>query len=403
MRKKILAVLLIIILAISAIVFLQRPSLDEKAQVFQNILKEKQDKYIDISELIVPISYLQLAAQQKDAQKANQILDDLIAQAKNIGEEKSMRGILPEPNNDCTDPNYVNTNAFEAEPFVTPDGKVLYFQYHPYVDGKCAGVSRPGYSCQDYEKTKSGPRTYRTELKNGFWTAPKMQIVDNCSFVEKACIIISVSADDKTAYVLVQRKSGQTDILISDERVGYMGLYDLWQIPHEFSPNPNSDVNDEDFRPDFAGGDGGAFMSLSSRFPGTFAGTPDIYYLKFGQTKEKGIVNIDEYLGASINTPAGEMLPYFDSDGNFYFTRAIGGRFLATSLMHSVDIQCIKSNGRCLANFASPTVGANKLVFRSPIPEGDVNGGNSDIFYMEKIPGASNEWGTVKPWDDCGR
>ena len=89
MRKKILAVLLIIILAISAIVFLQRPSLDEKAQVFQNILKEKQDKYIDISELIVPISYLQLAAQQKDAQKANQILDDLIAQAKNIGEEKN--------------------------------------------------------------------------------------------------------------------------------------------------------------------------------------------------------------------------------------------------------------------------------------------------------------------------
>ena len=400
--KKILVIFLIIILAMVAIIFFQMPSLDEKAQIFQKLLKEKQDNYIDISELIVPISYLQLAVQQKDAQKAGQILDDMIAQAKNIGEEKSLRGILPEPNNECTDPNYVNTNAFEAEPFITPNGKVLYFQYHPYVSGKCAGVSRPYYSCEDYEKTQSGPRTYRTELKNGLWTAPKMQIVDNCSFVEKACIIISVSADDKTAYVIAQRKSGQTDILISDRRVGDRGAYDLWQTPHEFSPNPNSDANDEDFRPDFLG-NGGAFMSLSDKLPGTFAGTPDIYYLKSRETNEKGIVNIDEYLGASINTPAGEMLPYFDSSGNFYFTRAIGGKFLATSLMFSESIQCIKSNGRCLANFASPTVGDNKLVFRSPIPEGDLNGANSDIFYMEKISGAPNEWGTVKPWDNCGR
>lgn len=416
--KKIGIIMLVVIIIIGGLKFYRekkRGDLMRKVQDFNQLIKEKRNNYLDISELIVPLSYLQLEIGKGNISEAEKILKNGKNQLLSIGEEKSLKGILPEPKNNCIDTRYVNTKSFEAEPFINQDGNILYFQYHPYVNSKCAGVEREGFTCKDFEEKGLGPRTYRTELKNGRWTTPKLQEIKNCTDRENTCVILGASEDDKTAFVLVYKGEFEKADAVScpeglcgksgDLFVSKKISDDLWDIPKPFNPDINTFGNDEDFRLNIKTLDGGAFTSSEQKNK-KFPLAQDIYYMKFNGE----IIDIDDYLETEINTPAMEILPSFDKEGNFYFSRglfpSVSG-FLTTSLMYYKGApdnkpQCIKSNGKCLSNIISPSLGANKLVFRSPVPEGHLNSADSDIFYMEKIPARQpNEWGDVKPWDNC--
>lgn len=416
--KKIITALLAVIIIVTGFKFYKEKrenDLIRKIQGFNQLIKEKNDNYVNISDLIVPLSYLQLEVKKGNIAEAEKILENVKKQLSLIKNENSLKRILPDPKNNCTKPDYVNTKAFEAEPFINPNGNILYFQYHPYVSGKCAGVDRPGFSCKDFEETGIGPRTYRTELKNGKWTPPRLQEIKNCTDQENTCVIISASQDDTTAFVLVYRGNFKKADIIScpeglcsspgDLFISKKISNDMWSEPELFNPNINTNGNDEDFRPNEKTLNGGAFSSSDQKNK-KFPIAQDIYYVKSGE----GITDINDYLGAKINTPAMEILPAFDKEGNFYFSRGAppAARFLATTLMYykgapNNEPQCLKSNGKCLANILSPSVGANKLVFRSPVPDGHLNDADTDIFYMEKISGAPNDFGKVIPWDNCGK
>lgn len=384
-----------------------RSDLTRKIQSFNQLIKERQDNYLDISELIVPIANLQFKVNNKDYSEANKMTDEIIAKLENIGEEKSLKGILPHPKSNCVDSKFVNTKAFEAEPYITADGKTLYFQYHPYVDGKCAGVEREGFTCGDFEEKHLGPQTYKTKFKNGAWTMPKIQHIKDCNNLDNTCVIISASPDGKTAFGL-QGKGNYSKSIISVHVFASKNIGENeWDTPQTNLSNINTKEGiEEDLTPDFAPDNttiqGLMFSSTGQSVNRTY-GTEDLYYYRISDNK---VINMDDYLGTVVNTKAVDLMAYFDTQRNFYFSREVApylGEFLVTSYIYfkgapNNEPQCIKSNGKCLANILRPTVNGNKLVFRSPT----TYFGESDIFYAEKIDGAPNDFGKVIPWDNCG-
>lgn len=405
--KKIIIILLAVIIILAGLKFYKeknRGDLMKKGQRLEQLLKEKQDNYLDISELIVPIADFQFKANNKKYTEANKMLDDIIAKLESIGEEKSLKGILPRPKNNCVDPKFVNTKAFEAEPYITPDGKSLYFQYHPYIDGKCTGVEREGYTCQDFEEKHLGHQTYKTEFKNGVWTVPKIQRIKDCNTTGNTCVIIA--SDGKTAFGLQGKGEylqsiGSVHVFVS-KNIGE----NEWDTPQTNLPNINTEGIEEDLTPDFALDNNmiqGLMFSSTGQHDGKTHGSEDLFYYRL---KDNKTINMDDYLGTIVNTMAVDLMAYFDTQRNFYFSREVApylGEFLVASYVYfngapDNEPQCIKSNGKCLANILRPTVAGNKLVFRSPT----TYFGDSDIFYMEKTLGAPNEWGKVIPWDNCG-
>lgn len=384
-----------------------RGDLARKIQSLKQLIKEKQDNYINISELIIPIADFQSKVNDKKYSEVNKILDEIIVRLEYIGEEKSLKGILPRPNDNCVDPKFVNTKAFEAEPYITADGNSLYFQYHPYIDGKCAGVEREGFTCKDFEEKHLGPQTYKTELKNGAWTIPKIQHIKDCNNTGNTCVIISVAPDGKTAFGL----QGKGKYLKTVDSVHVFASRNLdeneWDTPQTDLSNINTKGIEEDLTPDIAPDNStiqGLMFSSTGQSAGRTAGTEDLFYYTL---KDNKVINMDDYLGTTVNSFAVDLMAYFDAQRNFYFSREISpylGDFLVASYVYfkgapNNEPQCIKSNGKCLANILRPTVAGNKLVFRSPT----TYSGESDIFYAEKIDGAPNEWGKVIPWDNCGK
>lgn len=406
--KIFLTIIIVIILAFAVLNiynYAQKKSLHKKAQKLETLLKEKQDNQINISELIVPIANFQFKVSNKNYAEANKMIDGIIAKLESIGEEKSLKGILPRPKNNCVNPKFVNTKAFEAEPYITPDSKSLYFQYHPYVDGKCAGVEREGYTCKDFEEKHLGPQTYKTEFKNGVWTAPKIQHIKNCNDAENTCVIIG-SPDGKTAFGL-QAKGKYLESITSVHVFASKNIGENeWDTP-QYLPNINTNGIEEDLNPDLASDNTtiqGFMFSSTGQSASKTPGTEDLYYYRLSDHK---VINIDDYLGIKVNSLAVDLMAYFDTQRNFYFSRETApylGEFLATSYMYfkgapNNEPQCIKSNGKCLANILRPTVSGNKLIFRSPT----TYFGDADIFSMEKILGAPNDFGKIIPWDNCGR
>ena len=184
-------------------------------------------------------------------------------------------------------PAFVGENGANY-PFVTPDGKKIYFE----TKGMLPGKNEAAEFVAVVDRTESG------------WSAVKP---------------VHVAGEESRMMFLSVSRSG--NLYFSSNRKGGWGGFDLYKSdiapdgslrPENLGPDVNSEANE--FHAFIAPDESFLIFDAMNR-PGGF-GRNDLY-VSF--RKEDGTWTKAENLGAEVNTEASDMRPYVSPDGKYLF------------------------------------------------------------------------------------
>lgn len=219
------------------------------------------------------------------------------------------------------DVHKINTYGWTDSPYLTPDGKYLYFTYTPFnfmpwllrdEFPTRLGPDRPGHHPNPDDNPWGDTDLYVSERQSdGSWSTP-VNLPFNDDGAD-ACVI--VTADGQAIYW--QKDLGSADIyVVRHDSDGEWGTPQALPAPvntpdsHELNPHISADEETMYFSSDRPGGYGGLDLYVTTRLD--YDGDDSRW-------------TEPQNLGAAINTPDDEDQPWLSEDGETMYFNGSGG------------------------------------------------------------------------------
>lgn len=364
-------------------------------EVKRLIVKTKKTHQIPFEEIMPRIKEAEKFFKQGEYEQTRKILDEVIAKLKALKKSTPLKDLASRQ----MDVAKINTSGWQDTPFISSDGKKLYFTYSPidfvraqktkFKEIKIRGPIRPGRKKEEFKKRYGmvAHNFVATRNADGTWSAPESLHFDGGDFVGGS---MWVSRDGNTMYLAGWPTTGRINYGHGDIYIATIKTGNNWTKPVNLGPAINTKYLEDN--PHFV--ESRQILYFDSERPGGF-GHWDIYYAYKEGDNWSEPVNI----GPSINTEEVEGMAFLSEDGKkLYFMR--GGkktglpRLFVTELRGSRWLKPKLVNlGKNSLNSPSLTKDGNKLYFLH------VNHQTKELTIWFSKRKKDGTWGNPKPVD----
>ena len=324
--KKIIFTLFIVTLSVvlfsnQSTAISERKSAAKKFKEVKRLInKMKKDYKLPFHEIMPKIKEATKYFKKEKYQQTREILDGLIAKLKSIKNKP-----LVESKDEKLDYTKINTSGWQDTPFITSDGKKLFFTYspHDFLRAKknkfrkieITGPIRSGHTRDEYITTPQVlvVHNYVSKRKgDNSWSTPQPIHFDGGDRVGGS---MGITEDGNTMYLAggwskpSKTTFGKGDIYVSTRKSN-----NNWTKPQNLGATINTKYLEDN--PHITSD--GTVLYFDSDRPGG-KGKWDIYY---SVKNDNGSWSKPSNLGPPINTEAVEGMPFITQDGKrIYFIR----------------------------------------------------------------------------------